>query len=108
MDRPLTGEEAFALQTHLHRFKGHTCPVCGTKTWITAGLSSLTYRDDEPTVSFRTFNTYRVGPPERTIPVVVLVCGTCFYVRQFAWQAILNVIQQGYANVIADAETTKR
>lgn len=71
-------EERLVLHAHLRRFEGHVCPVCSTRSWSTAGISSRTVapepEDDGP----------------QNIPVVLLYCNNCFYVREFAWLPIVR------------------
>lgn len=78
----LDGHELAAIRAHLGKFKHHTCPVCGSKEWtVTPPQTTVAYRIEVgPTPA-----TIGEGP---SIPVAVVVCGTCFFVRHFAWRPI--------------------
>lgn len=64
------------LRAHLASVQKHGgCPVCGSTEWSASG-PEIAAGNWEPGGTVTRF---------RAIPLVVLVCKRCFYVRHFAW-----------------------
>lgn len=81
--KDLEPEVIAVMRWHLGRFARHTCPVCEGKTWqLTPPQSTLHYRAADGA------QPSMLGEGA-AIPVVLVICETCFFVRQFAWLPIL-------------------
>jgi hypothetical protein len=78
MATPLSPEEMALFLAHVNRFQGRwICPICTTNNWTVGGV--------EAGVNF-VGNGLVLGG--NALPVVALVCNTCFYVMHFAWEGI--------------------
>jgi hypothetical protein len=79
---PLSEENIALIRAHLLRHtKDFVCPVCGTKEWTITGLTLMYgYVPATETTPSRAEAT--------GVPVVLVVCQTCSFVRQFAWMPI--------------------
>jgi hypothetical protein len=76
----LSKEEADLLRRHLAKYT-FPCPICGKKTWSIDGPVVLLKYD---------MNLKTAVPTSGGIPLVVLTCLTCWFVREFAWRPILR------------------
>ena len=78
MAEKLSEEDFALLQNHLAKFPDQrSCPICQHRNWNVSGLeTAVGYLNGSPTF----------GAP--AMPVVRLVCTTCFFVRDFAWVGI--------------------
>lgn len=73
-----------AMRRHLGRFQKHDCPTCGSKNWnLSAPQTTLGYQAAFAHIPSTVGNG-------TIIPVVVLICENCFFVRHFAWLPILK------------------
>jgi hypothetical protein len=80
-DPPISAEDLEKLKAHLSRFPKQTCPSCRNTTWAVGGIiTGLTVRSAD-------MRTVMGGP---NVPLVLLICRRCFYVRHFAWVPISN------------------
>lgn len=69
------------LKAHFDRFKDmDPCPICHARTWEVSGPFALP--------GAASSGTYAGG----AIPLVQLLCQTCFHVRQFAWLGIRDSV----------------
>lgn len=66
------------------------CPSCGNTRWQFAGLAAMHVLAEAPGVN-------HLGPG--ILPVVNLMCGKCFLVRQYAWEAIKQAMS-GHAETL--------
>jgi rubredoxin len=82
MATPLSPDEMALFLAHTNRFPNRWfCPMCGTNAWTVAGV--------EAGVNFVGSSLVLGG---NALPVVVVVCNTCFYVTNFAWEGIARGI----------------
>lgn len=76
----LPAEDFELLRQHLAKLPAAgpgKCPVCGANGWEAAGIVGTPVLSPERSLQLGT-----------TIPTVMLVCSSCFYVQQFAWARI--------------------
>lgn len=82
---PLSQAQFNAFLAHIQKHgkpNSGVCPMCGDQGWSVEGpIATLNYG---PT-----------GFSQGGIPMLVLTCRTCFYVRHFAWLPILASMQSG-------------
>jgi hypothetical protein len=90
----LTEDELQMLLKHLEQFPGSdVCPVCRASTWEIIGIEAAQpyvprrAGVDEAHVGFRL--------DKGVLPVVVLMCDTCGYIRSFAWNLIKFIASKG-------------
>ena len=62
-----------------------TCPICGGTTWSADGPVAVP-------AYLPSFDTIDIT---RSVPVMLLVCNTCFFVRHFAWRPITGEPSNG-------------
>ena len=72
----------------LEKFRAHlkecgitamACPVCGQKAWrVYPPIATPKYSED----------VFGRAVGSESMPVIPVVCNTCFYVRHFAWEPI--------------------
>ena len=76
----LSQEDKNLMLRHLARFQQQSgCPVCHTATWHMHGPIAWPILDREDG---------QLSLGMEAIPVVVLRCATCSFMRPFAWQPI--------------------
>jgi hypothetical protein len=86
----LTPPEIEKFKAHLEKFTTQThCPVCQSNMWNVAGPSSL------PAL----YQSGAMMLGGEVIPLVHLVCDTCYFVRTFAWQPIRPKPTEGGGDV---------
>ena len=68
------------IHAHLSRFKNHRCPVCEGKSWDAGGFVTVQPCDPENPVVDRT----------KGMPLLMIVCHECKFVRTFAWKPIAD------------------
>lgn len=77
----MTDEDLRAALVHLKKFNDQKpCPVCGGENFSLEG----------PMVLVRHPPTVAALSGKDAIPVLVAVCTSCFFMRQFAWVPIRN------------------
>jgi hypothetical protein len=76
----ISKEEADLLRKHLAKYNKLSCPICGKKTWSIDGPVVAVYYNMDLKAVITTDG----------IPMVVLTCLECWFVRQFALKPILN------------------
>jgi hypothetical protein len=78
---PIDDEDLQRLRAHYaqHAKAGSaTCPICGGTSWTADGPVAVpTYVAD-----------FGVMDTNKGVPMMLLICGTCFFVRHFAWNPI--------------------
>lgn len=73
----LSDENFQKAAAHIRRFQSQKpCPVCGAESWVIEGPVHF-----PPYVG----GGLAVGGG---VPVLLAVCNTCFFIRQFAWLPI--------------------
>jgi hypothetical protein len=77
----LTPQETEKLRKHLKQYGAIECPVCHHKAWSIEGPVVLLKYDMELKTAV---------PTSGGIPLVVLTCLHCWFVREFAWSPILR------------------
>lgn len=81
---PLAPDQLARFQQHLSRFPAQQgCPICFTSMWNIIGLETGLNVYSQPSTG-----AMAVAPGGPSMPVVVVVCRTCFFVRHFAWEGI--------------------
>lgn len=86
----MTSEDLAKFTAHLSRFQDFkNCPVCGTNSWSVTGIEAANPTRPTPDGGIA------VDLGGRSIPMVVLICRTCFYVMQFAWRPIQSGVHLG-------------
>lgn len=75
----MSDEQADVLLMHLARFKvgPHECPICGANAWQPHMLESVTSIVPDSH-----------GATVSKVPLVMLMCSGCWFVRHFAWKPI--------------------
>lgn len=78
MAERLSDEDEALFRAHIRKFyEQDACPICHKRDWYIAGLEqALGYQRGEQSLT---------AP---AMPIVQVMCTTCFYVRQFAWVPI--------------------
>ena len=76
---PLSPQDFEIFTDHHLQWEGMECPVCKTSGWQIGYIATAPLYTLEDGVA--------VYQPTG-IPLVLLTCNTCFYVRQFAWRPI--------------------
>jgi hypothetical protein len=89
MAEPLSPEEFQIFLQHMEKFPDQKCPVCGTTSWGTIGLEAA------PPFLASINAVQPAGTGGKVMPVVVIACKTCAYVRSFAWFAIVKLSGPG-------------
>lgn len=63
------------IKEHLAQFPQQSpCPVCAGRRWSVAGLETGA-----------AFSEEGISLGGGTVPMVIVVCATCYFVRKFAW-----------------------
>ena len=77
---PLEPDDYRRFLTHIAQFGLQTCPVCNTQNWITEDIVEAKEYSDvvDPFVRAQL----------ASVPLLLVVCRRCFYVRHFAWLPI--------------------
>ena len=76
---PLSPRDFETFIEHLNQFEPMVCPVCQTSAW------QIGYIATSPLFTLE--GEAAVFQPTG-IPLVIVTCNTCFYVRQFAWRPV--------------------
>lgn len=76
---PISDDDYEKLLAHMKATGGMnaSCPVCKQAAWMVDGPVSLPYVRE----------AWQLAPQE-AVPAMLLICKTCFFVRQFAWRPI--------------------
>lgn len=87
----LTREQYLKFVQHLSKFHdAQVCPVCRSNRWSIAGIQALKAWHIVPPAQIGLFHSHLDTQMERmqSVPVVLMYCMVCAYMRQFAWQPI--------------------
>jgi len=83
MAEKLSPQDLGLLLAHMGRFpQAHNCPICNERDWNIIGTQAALPYD------LITKRAMGPGTGGQVMPVVVVVCQTCGFVRQFAWNAV--------------------
>jgi hypothetical protein len=88
---PLTTADFERIDAHLARHRLGACSICRGTTWevgeiVAASIAHMPDMQAPPPPSGRLAVT--IGP--EFMPLVAVVCKTCFHTVHFAWHALRN------------------
>jgi len=87
--------ELQAIQFHLSKLPEHKCSQCGHTTWTaTPPQTTLSYRTARPGVPALVDTDDGLH-----IPVILVICERCYFVRTFAWLPIWRAYKQAVGMV---------